>query len=575
MSLSCNPKGRFFSHGLAMERTIHIDFNETIFDLEDVYFETLFKIISSFKDHYSTHHLIIQENYQKAEPEITAHICSQNITSDFRFFENFRIQLYDKKLSVLEAYKTAFTMTTSGYSSQQLDGLIAQGHGKIFEALHQDFFHKSIAYFERELMHEIIKRFNKPCIITVENLKLEHLFDIPMFVKGIVFKEFVSKNTVDLRFANIFDIPIVQYDFDKYNVFRVALSSYEDIVEINPKRGFTKDFFLKCESHQHMKIENYNVKHDGVRIYGQCGCKKNIDHFLENDMYEAIGVYQTEYDYLTFNMLLSEDFMTSRYAEIIEKARKKDKEIIISLADIRPDKGFSFPNNIMIDLIDCDKYPGVFKSQMTAIARASKGYEKISIVVPMIYEAKEITEWQSAIHYQYEKEDLPPPKIGFFLETESMYDYMEDLLEVTFDFAVLGFNDLFSQMSDIDPHEHVDIKKFKSHYYEELRDVHTLFRKMKIRHLCTGNVLSDPDILHKLMKMGFNELSIARSNEMKAYEILKLREKNKGRFIGEYAKQIALRDYRRYILKTTGKKPPNRVLNERKKKPKKEDEKEK
>lgn len=573
MPISHSSMGRFFSHGLAMERTLHIDFSETIFDLEDVYFETLHRIISTFKDHYAAHDLIIHKHYYKTEPEIKAHLCVQLITSELRFFENFRIELYDKKRSVIEAYKSAFTLTSGTFSCEQLDILISEGHSDKFQAMLKDFYDKSIAYFEREIMHEIIKKFQKPCIITIEKLKLEHLFDIPRSVKGIVFKEFISKSKVDLRFTNIFDIPVVQYNFDKEKVFRLALSSYDDGVVENPKRDFIRAFMCQYQLHQHMHIENYNVKHDGIRIYAQCANQNNIEHFISNTMYEAIGVYQTEYDYLTFNMAMSEEFMADRYREIIKKVRAVDKEIIISLADIRSDKGFNMPNNITLDLIDCHDYPGMFQSQIKAIAQASAGYEKVSIVVPMIYEASEISDWQSIIQFHFNQSNNQSPKIGFFFETESMFDYMEDLLKVQFDFAVLGFNDLFSQLHDIDPYDKVDIKKFKTHYYEELRDVHSILKKMNIRHLCMGNVLSDSDILHKLMKMGFNDFSIIRNNEIKTYEILKLREKNKGRFIGEYARQIALRDYRRYILKTTGKKPPNRVLNGRKKKPKKDDEK--
>lgn len=566
MSFAYSPKWRFFSHGLAIEGALHIDFNKTIFDLKNVYFETIYNHILSFKEHYASHELNIHENLKKTELEKKIHVCVQYVTANLAFCEYYRIQLYDKKRSIIEGYKKAFELSAKKLNCSMLDEVLSKGGGDRFQKKLVDFFDRSVAYLERSLIHECVKIYGKNCIITLDTLRLEHLFDIPDHVKGIVFKNFFSKGKIDLRFCSIYDIPIVQYAVEKKKTSRLLVSSYDNMVMRNPKQRHIIKYERKNLEHRYMNTKDYSVNHYGVNIFAQIGSKKNVEYLANNPMYEGIGMYHTEYDYLTFDMAMSEEFMTERYQVMIDEARKADKEIIFSLADIRKDKGFNMPNNITIDLIDCEKYPGIFVSQIKAIAKAAQGYQKISIAIPMIYQAKEIEEWRFTIEYYFELFDQAIPKVGFIFETESMYEYMYDLFNTKFDFVIIGFNDLFSDLYDINPYENINIKKFKSHYYEELRIIHSLFLDMKVRHICIGNALLDSEVLHKLMKMGFRDFSIPRHIEQKAHHILKTRDKNKDRYVGDYMMQIALRDYRLYLFEQTGVKPPNRKINERKKK---------
>lgn len=264
-------------------------------------------------------------------------------------------------------------------------------------------------------------------------------------------------------------------------------------------------------------------------------------------------------------MVPSEDEICKQYQVIMKDFEHSQKELMIRIPDFRPEKQIEYFGDLTTDLINLEKYHDLFNLTLDCIAKVFGGYDKLSIVLPMIMDPKEIDEWRKHIKYIFINHNKPMPKIGMMLSTEATYDYLMEYTESNVDYIIIGLNDFFEEIHNLSRYKEVSMKYFLDHCKFYLREIHQILRQNKIRHIFMGNMLRYPEIFHKLIKMGCTEFCISLEHAHQSFKVVEEHINNKGRYVGFLKKQLELTEYRRYYYDVTGRKPRNRYPKTRKK----------
>jgi signal transduction protein with GAF and PtsI domain len=550
-----NPKKGFFGHGVAYEQTVWIKFDEKLSELKGVTFETLYDVILSFKDDFILDRMAMRGT--KAIPMKTkiAELGNNLITSQKEFKDNLKYFLCVSQDSILEAYRKAYQLTVESYNPCKIVPKDEADCVKYCHEIVEKYIKKTITSLERYILNTITKDIGYDYILMFDNLKKEHLYNLKKQTKGILVKKFDSNDQVDLGFYKAFNIPIIKYDGDFSLIQECAICTYNNHLIINPntmeRMTFKKEWYefkdidlLEC-----IKLNNR------IKIYAPIIDDRFIDEIVGSTLYEGVGLYQSEYDFITFGLVLDPDVLYLSYKRVIDKLSKCGKEIMFRLPDIRPEKSKASFGNLTLDIDEYFEYPDIFQACLKAFSKACGSYENVSVVVPMIMSKNEVEEWRTCIEAVFEANKQKIPKIGIMIETEAAFDYLEDYLETKQDFIVIGLDDLVEELHEIDRTENVSLIDFKKDIMRDLREIHRILRQAKVRHICTGNLLSNAEIFDKLIKMGFTEFCIPMEASIQSYKIVEQHFQNKGRYIGEFKKQIEKRDYRKLVLYQTEQNP--------------------
>ncbi|WP_343184078.1 phosphoenolpyruvate--protein phosphotransferase [Buchnera aphidicola (Ceratovacuna keduensis)] len=308
----------------------------------------------------------------------------------------------------------------------------------------------------------------------------------------------------------------------------IILDSINNEIHINPekktiisKKKINKKFLKnkkKLEIFKNLKATTLDGKE--IKIGANINKINDINIAKKNGA-QSIGLYRTEFLYMSKNKLPTEEEQFIIYKKIVEKM--KNKEVIIRTLDIGGDKNCKYLNlpkeeNPFLGYRAIRIYYkkiNIIRTQLRAILRASN-FGKLKIMFPMIISLKEIYFLKKEIEKvkkKLKKDNIPfnkNIKIGIMIETPAAALISNDLSKEV-DFFSIGSNDLTQYTLAVDRGNDL-----VSHLYNQMHPsviklikivVKASHKNGKWTGIC-GELASNPLATKLLVKIGIDEFSV-------------------------------------------------------------------
>ncbi|MDD2998046.1 MAG: phosphoenolpyruvate--protein phosphotransferase [Erysipelotrichia bacterium] len=299
---------------------------------------------------------------------------------------------------------------------------------------------------------------------------------------------------------------------------------------LNPDDGLQKKYAAELEGYQKKQrqimelLSEPSVTKDGVSIAlkANIGQLSDVDSVISNHA-NGVGLYRTEFSYLTRRTFPTENELYDSYSAVVEKLG--DSDLVIRTIDIGGDKishlmGNALERNPELGWravrmsLDCEE---VFCTQLRAILRAAaKKPGQVSILFPMISNIEELRKIKVLLNRMHEdliKSGMPVPdhiRLGIMVEIPSVALLAEKFAREV-DFFSIGSNDLVQYTLAVDR-----TNSKVSHLYQPANPavIKLIDRVVKVANqnkvgvsLC-GEMAGDPRYTVLLLGMGLRELSM-------------------------------------------------------------------
>jgi phosphotransferase system enzyme I (PtsI) len=308
---------------------------------------------------------------------------------------------------------------------------------------------------------------------------------------------------------------------------RIIIDGYKGVVIVNPSPETLKRYRVVKQSEIRLRRQLAELKlkpavtKDGFHV----GILANIE--LPNEVpkvlragAEGIGLYRTEYLFLTRSDWPSFDEQFQTYSLILRKM--KEKPVVIRTFDLGGDKfpgasGRAFEANPFLGwraIRCCLDRPDIFKTQLKALLKAS-AWGNLSIMIPMISNYEEIVTTKRMLEeckHELRSENVKFSEkipIGVMLEVPSAVMIAEHLAREV-DFFSMGTNDLIQYALAVDRDNEFISRLYQSFHPSVLSLIKMAVdvahrHKMKIS-IC-GEMAADPLAAVLLVGLGIDELS--------------------------------------------------------------------
>jgi phosphotransferase system enzyme I (PtsI) len=266
-------------------------------------------------------------------------------------------------------------------------------------------------------------------------------------------------------------------------------------------------------------LPSETLDHRKIQLQANIELPEDVDSAL-NYGAEGIGVYRTEYLYLTESTFPSEEEQYRAYRKVLEKM--SPNSVVIRTYDLGGDKfrhdlGESYEANPFLGwraIRACLDLPLIFKNQLKAMLRAS-GFGNLKIMFPMISGVEELKRAKKILNEV--KEELKSQKIAFDenVEVGIMMEIpsaclVADSLAQECDFFSIGTNDLIQYSLAVDRGNARVANLYETYHPAVLKLIKQSIdsaHKNKIWVGLCGEMAADPFATVLLIGMGIDELS--------------------------------------------------------------------
>ncbi len=281
---------------------------------------------------------------------------------------------------------------------------------------------------------------------------------------------------------------------------------------------------------------------------------------------DGLGLYRTEFQYLSRSSFPGEDELYDKYKDVVEVMAPRP--VTIRTLDINGDKAIAnavgaMEANPALGLRAiryCLHKPEVFTTQLRAILRAA-AHGNVRIMFPLISSVDEVRQAMQMLDEaaaSLAREEVPfnrDIEVGIMMEVPSAV-IMADALAEMVDFFSIGTNDLIQYTLAIDRGN-----RQVAHLYHPLHPAHIRMIKIitdaakdkGIKVFMCGEMAGDPTYIPVLLGLGLDELSMNPQAIPAVKSMIRsLRLKDTRQFVKEVLKQATAGDIEKMVLDTYG-----------------------
>ncbi len=284
----------------------------------------------------------------------------------------------------------------------------------------------------------------------------------------------------------------------------------------------------KAEEEEQKKLLNRlkgreSVTADGkkIRLYANINSAEDLESVIQNDA-EGIGLFRSEFLYLSSNGYPDEETQFESYRRVAEKM--PEKRVIIRTFDIGADKKIGYldmpdERNPALGFRAVRMYlkrPEIFKTHIRAIMRAS-AYGRIAVMIPMVISADEVRRVKLIIGEAKRElcaEGIPysdDVEFGIMIETPAAALISAELAREA-DFLSIGTNDLTQYTLALDRQNGSVAELYNPHHPAVLRLIRLIasnaHKAGKWVGIC-GESAADLSLTETFLALGIDELSVS------------------------------------------------------------------
>ncbi len=305
---------------------------------------------------------------------------------------------------------------------------------------------------------------------------------------------------------------------DGTNGVVVIHPSDNTLVEFEERQQRYEDYLTLITRESHHRAETPDGHY--VPVMGNIELSEEVVSVRDHGG-EGIGLYRTEFQYLSRSEFPTEDELFDKYREVVEVMAPLP--VSIRTLDINGDKAIGANGNDeepnpalgLRAIRYCLKNPELFKTQLKAILRAAV-YGNVRIIFPLISNTQEVEDAQKLLQEAADELDRTGVpyngdiEAGIMVEVPSAVILAEELAKMV-DFFSIGTNDLIQYAFAIDRgNQNV------AHMYQPLhpaimrllKQVADAARNNHIGVYMCGEMAGDPYFVPVLLGLGIQELSM-------------------------------------------------------------------